>query len=897
MDDATNSLPIPDASGQPFTLSAVGLDVHRDVDHEGTEDECQFTDSGGNVVNPGSRCDEFKNKCDIPLYLRQTKTTPLYYGPGSAPDLFAATAHALGSWNLAVKRAVQLGRVVEANRADVVVGQENLLTSEADLLADNGATIPDVFVLCHNPVISGDSPACGAPGLSARLGDLRYNVVNIIQNPQMPSAWGIMTDFDDPLTGEKVQGSINEWGYVLDTATQTVEDLIRWINGEITNDQIANGQYLQQWVSASQLGLAPYSPAVLSQKEILSRLGSIDKTLANLNGLPAAGQTSASASPNQQRALGFVQMLGLRNTQPLPSVIASQLAATNLAQALGPSMDAQLEGTRQLMLGSQWEAQLVTPNVLQWAGLNPQQPFAGDPATLAMASPLQGLNPKLKKWGTDLVTSGMIEKNMCVLEDEPEPDSLVALARQAKALYPSPSPSDPNYAADVIQHDQALHQWIREQFHLSVIAHEMGHSMGLRHNFAGSYDALNYHTEYWQLRTENGLEKACPDATTPHVNGTDCVGPRWIDPVTDQETNGFIWKWASTTVMDYPGDMTQDMNDIGAYDKAAMRFGYADIVDVEKTFTQNSAKGNDYLQALDGFGGIWGTSLGTPTPRHYSTYNDTYDLLGSCAPRAGWNGDPTDPLAQQCSGPDLDYTATRDMKTVDKFSPQVTAARPDLVANFAVDPQNRVRHPYLFGSDEFADVGNVPVFRFDAGADAYEQSQFLISTYENRYIFNNFRRNQVLFNTDAVNFRTSDRYWDKIQAMTKSLALGVELNTSPGFDPTTQAGFLMPLATSRSADGLAMFVRAADAAGAGKLLPSSILPRRARGVRPTRGAPPGRSEIWVCSRRRRARSTSRSGTARAASSRTTTTTRKDTGGRSTRSRSGATTRSSSPRCT
>ena len=49
-----------------------------------------------------------------------------------------------------------------------------------------------------------------------------------------------------------------------------------------------------------------------------------------------------------------------------------------------------------------------------------------------------------------------------------------------------------NYPAEIFQRDQALHQWIREQFHLSVIAHEMGHSMGLRHNFTGSFDALNY---------------------------------------------------------------------------------------------------------------------------------------------------------------------------------------------------------------------------------------------------------------------------------------------------------------------------------------------------------------------------------------------------------------------
>ena len=120
--------------------------------------------------------------------------------------------------------------------------------------------MPDIFVLCHNPVIKGDHPACGAEGLAVRLGDLRYNVVDIIPSPQLPSPWGVMADFDDPLTGEKVQASINEWGAVLDIASQTTEDLIRWINGEIGNDQIANGQYMQQWVSGSKLGTGQYVP-------------------------------------------------------------------------------------------------------------------------------------------------------------------------------------------------------------------------------------------------------------------------------------------------------------------------------------------------------------------------------------------------------------------------------------------------------------------------------------------------------------------------------------------------------------------------------------------------------------------------------------------------------------
>ena len=53
------------------------------------------------------------------------------------------------------------------------------------------------------------------------------------------------------------------------------------------------------------------------------------------------------------------------------------------------------------------------------------------------------------------------------------------------------------------------------------------------------------------------------------------------------------------------------------------------------------------------------------------------------------------------------------MKAIAKVSQSDLAANTSDVANFAVDSQGRVRHPYMFAGDEFADIGNVPVYRFD----------------------------------------------------------------------------------------------------------------------------------------------------------------------------------------
>ena len=181
--DPTTGLPVPaaanDPTAQPYTgpaislnhkpaaspSSNVGLDVHRDVDHDGTEDACQFVDQNSNELNPGSRCDEFTNKCDIPLYSRAIKTIPWYFAPGSAPDLFESTGNALGQWNLAVKRAAVIGKVVEAKRVGIdtkqfqfgqdAKGNQIDLTTEAGLIAD--AATP--FRTCSSSVTARRSTA------------------------------------------------------------------------------------------------------------------------------------------------------------------------------------------------------------------------------------------------------------------------------------------------------------------------------------------------------------------------------------------------------------------------------------------------------------------------------------------------------------------------------------------------------------------------------------------------------------------------------------------------------------------------------------------------------------------------------------------------------------------
>jgi len=825
-----------------FTPETTGYsgNPHRDEDSNGTEDECEAVTQATGVA--GSRCDEFSQKCTLPYQLRKEVPQPWYVTNGSSLEYFDGTEWATHEWDVALRSAVQVAKYAECKRtgaADcdarfpVWRGQMDdnadaiALAREVDAcrtgkayegqdcqaLADSigqqrgydpgviaTAKMPEMVVLCHSPVQADDPEACGAARLPAsitaeqceqarqagdqgvlaecgkalnvRMGDLRYHTVNLFKAPQSPSSWGIYTDSEDPLTGEKVSASINVWTHINDIWSQGIIDQLRYIKGELSTEEVTEGQNVRNWASASEAASKGGSLPMVKKEEL-------DDKLVALTG---------AKGPIPQQLEDASMVAKAKHLHAQFRNVAADAKAPTTSQAT-------YEMRRHAARGTQFEAELMTPAMQQYAGVDGLPITDG---TMDFVSPLRAMNPTIQRQISQMKELALADRGSCVLSDAmaQAPLSNAALATQLEAKFGAFNPDDD----EATQHERAekMRRYLAQRAHYAVIIHEMGHSIGMRHNFVSSYDAWGYRPQYWQLRTQNG--KVTEECTDLVEDGASCVGPRYFDPMTTEETENLLWMFMQSSTMDYAGEASQDLLGLGAYDFAAARMFYGDAVAVHESedYKSNKQRGRGLLGwKTDNFGGTLGLSPEYGgDPIHYSQLNRYYDLLDCGVDGSGyWSGDEA---AVQMFRP-ASWNEERDgkwhplldgniVKVNGKYSrckqqrvdyvpwsalrqPSNAEAGESFRGGPAVDAQNRTRVPYGFATDRWADLGNLSVYRHDNGADPYELFNFFITQQEVGHIFDNYRRGRSTFSVRGSSNRTLERFNLKMRDGAKGLGL------------------------------------------------------------------------------------------------------------------------------
>jgi hypothetical protein len=179
---------------------------------------------------------------------------------------------------------------------------------------------------------------------------------------------------------------------------------------------------------------------------------------------------------------------------------------------------------------------MMTPDILA-AMLPLSRPGAKlTPEEFAMASPVNWLSPTARDQRLDRFKS--LATNGCVFLGEFADDAILGTALELGKAG--------------IRGADLTHK-LRTLIFRGLADHEMGHTMGLRHNFSGSSDALNYADNYWKIRTGMPKEK-------------------WAE--------NKLSEYQYSTVMDYGARFNSDVHGLGKYDFAAIRFGYGGLIDV-----------------------------------------------------------------------------------------------------------------------------------------------------------------------------------------------------------------------------------------------------------------------------------------------------------------------------
>jgi hypothetical protein len=651
-------------------------------------------------IDPSSG--KYVGVCTIPYRDREVRPVVYHLSANTPDDLIVDAQHLVSEWNRAFVETVASLR---ENECLAEGGAPDRCASERDR-SDH----QKMFVLCQNPVTEVDHVACGPVGTVARIGDLRYSLIGWVNDPHRYSPLGYGPSAADPLTGELIMGNAFVYGAAMDTLATYARDIVGLLLGDIDPASITTGAHVEGWAERmmAQASLETGRPA---DDHVIGIDGfNVDQVEEAMDfswaraGMPHAHQPPATPRELLDRAEAARKRL-------------VQTGAFGGGHEWGQS---RLDG----LIGTDIERLMTGPDLRVMAGLDPSWQVSD--GILDRASPLRGMNPS--RWRDRERLEAAMQRRACVLHADFADPGLIGLARAiARAVREGDSTMTWYGRTYQLGEDgtidyELVREMLRHPIFDAVTAHEVGHTVGLRHNFSASYDALNYHPRYWELRDDGDMR------------------PRAWDPMTEEEIDGRIQEYQYSSVMDYGANfVVTDAEGIGHYDMAAIKMGYGDLVEVFAELPPSGATEVSWIGMMLRLG--WPVALdmfaNTYSLRAYN-YTDWPQVLGG--------------RRQIQQRVDVPYTS---------LQPEPMLAQQG-INDPLVDPQGRPAVPYLFCSDEQADL-NPDCMRYDAGADAYEAVQSVINNYWNYYIFNNFRRERLGYNVQSTANRIHGRYLEKLQ--------------------------------------------------------------------------------------------------------------------------------------
>jgi hypothetical protein len=368
------------------------------------------------------------------------------------------------------------------------------------------------------------------------MGDLRFNF--LAANNQVGVLWGgVSQPLMDPISGELVQanangsmlsveGAMTIMGYAFDLVSGDEDDELSYMVGEDVRRMMENTNY----------AIPPVSPAIppnLSTSE-----PPLAGALASTSGLmPRLGQSLNQAWETRGRE-GRARLFSDR---------LQNLAGTSLERSLFSGPD----GMRALGIPS--DDRQAAPTEEQ----------------LDAASPFRNGAFRIEQERAALFDR-MSRRNMCYGADM----DVFSFIDNASLDWLSEM-------SDLSPQQRAIQ--VGRTYFRGMMIHEMGHSLGMRHNFAGSLDYHNYHDQYYHIEDEDPLPMSEDyDVDEDGQLSYEEVGAYNADlnaARLRRESAGMA-RWHNASVMEYMPRIVNDFAPLGRYDRGFIHFVYGNQIEV-----------------------------------------------------------------------------------------------------------------------------------------------------------------------------------------------------------------------------------------------------------------------------------------------------------------------------
>ncbi|QED29719.1 hypothetical protein FRD01_21250 [Microvenator marinus] len=428
---------------------------------------------------------------------------------------------------------------------------------EAELFAQLGADIDSSFrALSHNKKhafcaqLEYNTEGTAHAWDYQRVGDLRYSFFNWVEQ-EVP--WlGYGPSANDPKTGELISGNANFNGTIIRTYGPLAADYVQYINGELDDSTVAIGEHIREELQER---------SRQTREQELNPDGV--RELAHRTGAPSAAfDYDPSSSFNFNDIPDSLKRFTPDKLKSLTANAARQMSNVRASDTRLAEFYDQPEIRHFMMSDPMFEALVRSKTAAENGPGYDEEDIRR--SYVNVAAPRQAYDQYQRR------SAYMAQRNIFSLEYMEDMMSKLVTYTGVADRFRGKS------------RDEIGDFFVKRMF-VGTQLHEVGHTVGLRHNFIASMDVLNYHDTYWHIQKAiaDGIVSEnqrwnIPEDLVAQIDGVDVsnLGDKGVDIGYLSEAEFRI-----ASVMDYTADFTGRFAGLGKYDQAAINFAYGEAVE------------------------------------------------------------------------------------------------------------------------------------------------------------------------------------------------------------------------------------------------------------------------------------------------------------------------------